>query len=271
MTHHQTHYTHSVKRIAQTGLIGKGLIYVIFGTLILMAAFGTGDNPVKLFSIIKYIITFGWYGRAVVMLLSLAILCYSAWKLLQMLLNTEGYKKDLHGYFVRITWLGPFFFYLALGGHAVWQLYKFYAGTFQYGADETGLKKYLFTPQGKWVIAAVSVALLGNAISLFYLAFTEKYTTMLTGKRFHNFAPKPAKVLGFTGYFFYGLALLIISVLFAFSIYYTDSSLANGSESMLDFFIGYWYGPLLISAIAFGTMSYGVYFIAAPFYRWKDD
>lgn len=271
MTYHETHYTPVVKRIAQVGLMGKGVVYSIFGILILMATFGTGTSPVKLFSIIKYIISFGWYGRGVVLLLTVALLCYSVWKLLQMVLNTEGYEKNFNGYFVRITWIGPFFFYLALGAHSAWQLYKYYSGTFDYDAGEFGLKKYLFTPHGKWVIAAVAVSLFGNAVSLFYLAFTGNYTTMLTGKRFHNYAPKGAKLLGFTGYFFYGLALLIVSLLFGFSIYYTDSSLANGSESMFDFFIGYWYGPLLLSAIAFGTIGYGIYFITASFYRWRQE
>jgi hypothetical protein len=271
LTKHSVHYPLGVKRIAQVGLVSKGLVYTLFGVLILMATYGTGNSPVKLFSIIKYIITFGWYGRLTVMVLVLGLLCYAVWKLLQMVLNTEGYNKSLYGYFIRVTWVGPFSFYLVLSGHAIWQLYKFYSGTFSYGADEAGLAKYLFMPHGNLLIGLVSVILAVNAGSLFYLALTGKYTTMLTGKRFYNDAPRFAKISGFSGYFFYGLALFIIAVLFALSIYYTDSSMAQGGESMLTYFIDSWYGRLLLAAIAFGTCSYGVYFIMASGYRWRDE
>lgn len=268
---HSTYYPTAVKRVAQIGLVGKGIVYVIFGVLILMATYGTGNSPVKLFSIIKYIISFGWYGRGVVVILTAGLLCYSAWKFMQMMLNTEGYKKNLYGYFIRVTWIGPFVFYLTLGVHAIWQLYKFYTGTFNYTDDEVGLSKYLYTEHGKWIITFVSITLFGNAISLLYLAFTGKFKTMLTGKRFYHDAPRFARYSGFTGYFFYGLALFIISILFALSIYNTDSSMANGGESLLDLFIDSWYGRLVLSSIAFGTSSYGFYFILASGYRWRED
>lgn len=265
-------YSPLVKRIAQTGLVSKGIVYAIFGTLIFMAVFGRGHGPVELFDIIKYIMTFGWYGRLIVLLLTAGLLCYSTWKLLQMLLNTEGYEKNLHGYFVRVTWLGPFIFYLVLGGHAAIQLYHWYFGSFSLGAKGSPkMEDLLFTEWGRWAIGFTAFALFTNAASLFYLAFSGKYQMMLTGPRFFDNSPRMAKITGFAGYFFYGIALLITSLLFAASLYYSDRSMARGEESMFSFLMEKPYGVWLLSFIALGTICYGVYFFMASFYRWEDD
>lgn len=265
-------YTPTIKFIAKAGLISKGIVYAIFGALILMAVYGRSEEPVKLFGIIKYIMTFGWYGRLTVMLLSAGLLCYSAWKFLQMLLNTEGYPHNIHGYFIRITWLGPFFFYLLLGGHAAIELYKWYfTGSIFDSSNAADMEDVLSHSWGVWLIASIAIGLFINAVSLFYLSFSGKYTTMLTGQRFYDNSPKLARYTGFSGYFLYGLALLIISVLFGLSIYYQDMSMAQGSQSMFNFFINKPYGAILLTFISLGTICYGIYFFMASFYRWKES
>ncbi len=264
-------YTTSVKRIAQAGLVSKGIVYFIFGVLILMAVFSRGDEPVRLFAILKYIINLGWLGRVVVILLTLGLFCYSLWKFFQMVFNTEGYPKDLHGYFIRVTWFGPFVFYLIMGSHAAVQLYRFYSGTFDYGSTDGSLQSIMYEANGKWFITFLALTFFGNAFSLFYLGFSGKYTLMLTGKRFFDNSPRFARITGFLGYVMYGLALLIISFLFAAALYKSDPSMARGGPSMFDFLKSQSYGVVLLVAIATGTMCYGIYFFAASFYRWQKD
>ncbi|MGB0177997.1 MAG: DUF1206 domain-containing protein, partial [Owenweeksia sp.] len=260
-----------VKRIAQAGLISKGIVYFIFGVLILMAVFSRGEEPVQLFAILKYIINLGWLGRLTVILLTLGLFCYSIWKFFQMVFNTEGYKKDLNGYFIRITWLGPFIFYLILGGHSAVQLFRYYTGSFEYGNTNGSLQSFIYDQGGSWFIAFLSLTFFINAGSLFYLGFSGKYTLMLTGQRFFDNSPRFARITGFLGYVMYGVALLIISFLFAAALYTSDPSMAKGGQSMFDLLRSQWYGVLLLMAISSGTMCYGVYFFAASFYRWQED
>ncbi len=260
----------AVKRLAQIGLISKGLIYSAFGTLILMATYGASNQPVKIFAIIKYVMTFGWYGRGLVFLLAIGILCYSAWKFMQMAYNTEDYDDSLRGYFVRVSWVGPFLFYLFLGGHAAITLYQFYFGDFSYSAEGGGLADLLNKDWGRWVIAFVCVSFLVNGSTLFYLAFTGNYTIMLTGRGSTD-SPKLARWTGFMGYFFFGLALFIIGVLFAVALFQKKESLAEGSESMFTYLMGESYGKILLTFIALGTVCYGIYFFLAAHYRWAGD
>ncbi|HCQ15885.1 MAG TPA: hypothetical protein DIU20_06470 [Cryomorphaceae bacterium] len=264
-------YSTPVKRIAQAGLISKGIVYFIFGVLILMAVFSHGNEPVQLFAILKYIINLGWLGRLVVILLTIGLFCYSLWKFFQMVFNTEGYKKDLHGYFIRITWLGPFIFYMVLGGHSTVQLYRYYAGSFAYGNTNSSLQSFMYEQGGSWFIVFLAATFFLNACSLFYLGFTGKYTLMLTGQRFYDNSPRFARITGFLGYVMYGFALLIIAFLFAAALYYSDPSMAQGGESMFDFLKSKSYGVFMLMAIATGTMCYGFYFFVASFYRWQED
>lgn len=263
-------YSYWTKVIAQTGLVSKGVVYMIFGVLIVLAALLPSEKPVGLFETIEYVITLGWFGRFIVLLMSVGLLCYSAWKYFQMVMNVEGYENDFAGYFIRITWLGPFLFYLLLSGHAVVQLYNWYFGKFLYYQGQPGrLQEMLYTEWGKWVIGFVALGLLGNAITLFYLAATGKYTIMLTGRNFHESSPRLARLTGMAGYVGYGFTLLILAVLFGLSIYHTDSSFAMGQESLYLYLIIRPWGKLLMAIISLGTVCYGTYFFLASIYRWR--
>ena len=188
-----------------------------------------------------------------------------------MVLNTEGYHKNLKGYFIRITWLGPFIFYLILGGHSAVQLLRYYSGSFTYGNTNGSLQNFMYEQGGSWFIVFLAATFFLNACSLFYLGFSGKYTLMLTGQRFYDNSPRFARITGFLGYVMYGVALLIISFLFAAALYTSNPSMAQGGQSMFDFLRSQAYGVVMLMAIASGTMCYGIYFFAASFYRWQED
>lgn len=260
-----------IKRVAQTGLVSKGAVYIMFGILIVLATY-TSEQPVGLMEIIQYVINLGWFGRLLVAFLAIGLFSYSAWKYAQMVLNVEGYDKDFRGYFVRITWLGPFVFYVVLGAHAVVQLYKWYFGEFLYFEGQSGkLQRFLTTSEGKWIIGFIALTLLVNAFTLFYLAATGKYTIMLTGRSFHESSPRLAKATGLTGYISYGLSLFITGALFAYSIYFSGDNYVEGQESMFRYLIVQPMGKVLLTMISFGTVCYGAYFLLAARYRWRDE
>ncbi len=265
-------YPNWLKNVARLGLISKGLVYLIFGSLIIMATYIPKDEPVGLFEIIKYTINLGWIGRLVTMLMAVGLLCYSIWKFFQMAFNVEGYEDNIRGYFVRVTWLGPFLFYLILGGHAVLQLLNWYRDDFQYNPNDVSVfQEILFTDWGKWVVGFVALTLLVNAGSLFYLAFTGRYTIMLTGRGFFQSSPKLARFTGLFGYIGYGVTLFILGTLFCLALYYSNSYFARGEDSLFYYLINQPFGRIVLTVIAFGTVCYGVYFFLASFYRWRDD
>ncbi len=264
-------YPQWLKHVAQLGLVAKGVVYFIFGSLIVMATYIPKDDPVGLFEIVKYTISLGWVGRVVTALMSIGLFCYSLWKFFQMTFNVEGYEDNIRGYLVRITWLGPFVFYLVLGGHAAIQLFNWYSGNFNYNPnDQSVFQEILFTWWGKWIVGFVAFTLLINAGSLFYLAFTGRYTIMLTGRGFYQNSPKLARLTGLFGYLGYGLTLFILGSLFSVAIYYSNSFFAQGQDSLFYYLIRQPFGRLILTVIAFGTMCYGVYFFLSSFYRWRD-
>lgn len=266
----QDNYKPWHKRVAQVGLISKAGVYIIFGILILMATYTTGD-PIGLMELVKYFINQGTLGRFLVVMMSIGLFCYAAWKFFQMVLNLENYDKDLYGYFVRITWLGPFIFHVVLGTHGLVQFFKWQNGQFfYYHNEESELQRFLYTETGKWLIGLMALMFLVNAITLFYLAFTGKYTIMLTGRNFYERSPRLARITGLTGYISYGISLLITGGLFAYSIYKTSDPYLEGQESMFHYLLARSQGQLLLTFIAFGTVCYGLYFALTAYYRWRS-
>lgn len=260
-----------MKTVAQIGLVSKGLVYSIFGALIFLATFSSTEQPVGLFEVIKYIINKGAVGRMLVLTMAFGLLSYSCWKFLQMVFNAEGYKKNLNGYFIRITWVGPFVFYLGLGTHGLVQLYNWYFGTFRYfEGKESDFNRLLESSWGETLIIVIAVGLLSNALTLFYLAATGKYKLLMSGREFFEYNPKAATMAGLIGYIGYGITLFILGALFFAATYYHDYSLAQGQESMFYYLLSKPFGKMLLSIVATGTVAYGLYFFMAAFYRWRD-
>jgi hypothetical protein len=265
-------YPEWLKHVAKFGLIAKGVVYFIFGSLIVMATYIPKDDPVGLFEIVKYTINLGWGGRLLTLLMAVGLFCYSLWKFFQMAYNVEGYEDNIRGYFIRITWLGPFLFYLVLGGHAFIQLGNWYLGIFSYNPNSTSaLQQMLYSDWGKWVIGFIALTLIVNAGSLFYLAFTGRYTIMLTGRGFFQNSPALARFTGLCGYVGYGITLFLLGSLFAVALYFSNNAFAQGQDSLFYYLINQPYGRLILTVIAFGTVCYGVYFFLSSFYRWRDD
>lgn len=260
-----------MKTVAQIGLISKGVVYCIFGTLIFLATFSSTEEPVGLFEVIKYIINKGAVGRVLVLVMAFGLLSYAFWKFLQMFFNAEGYKKNLNGYFIRITWIGPFIFYLTLGLHGLVQLYKWYFGTFRYfEGKESDFNGLLESSWGETLIILIGIGLISNAITLFYLAVTGKYKLLMSGREFYEHNPKAATFAGLIGYVGYGVTLFILGALFLAATYYHDYTLAKGQESMFYYLLSKPFGKILLSVVAIGTIAYGLYFFLAAFYRWRD-
>ncbi|WP_460881169.1 DUF1206 domain-containing protein [Pontibacter rugosus] len=79
-----------VKRIAQVGLITKGAVYFLLGVLALAAAFGLGRdtrevNRKEVFLFIEELLL----GRVLLLIVSVGLACYCAWRLLQAITDTE--------------------------------------------------------------------------------------------------------------------------------------------------------------------------------------
>jgi hypothetical protein len=262
-------YTKRMKRIAQVGMMAKGVVYFIFGSLIFSTTFSVISEPVGLFEVLKFIIYQGTFGRMAVLLMALGLLCYSAWKYYQMAHNAEGYENDALGIFIRISWVGPFVFYLFLGGHALIQLFNWYFRDFNLDVGNGTLLDFTSSATGFWVVTLVAIVLLLNAGTLFFLAISGKYKLLLSGKDFFETNPKLATTTGFVGYTGYGVTLLLLGGLFTTSLIIKDSSFAQGQDSLFIFLISQPFGKIALSIIALGTICYGLYFFLAAFYRWR--
>ena len=263
----EDNYTPTIKRVAQYGLFSKGIVYIFFSLVLLMAIYGHTQHKVDLYNILDNILLFDWYGPLVVMILGTGLISYASWKFFQMFFNTEGLEKNRTGYFIRASWIGPLIFHLGFGLH-VWQrIFRWM--NHEPIVQSTAINTSVYDSTGRLILIALTIMFLANAGTLFYLAFTGKCRLMLTGSNFFADEPKLAFLTGFLGYFFYGLALLIISILFIMALIFYNSDYAEGTDSMLDILRQHRLGRISLLVIAFGTACYGTYFLLTVFYRFR--
>ncbi|GAB3834669.1 hypothetical protein GCM10028895_55070 [Pontibacter rugosus] len=100
-----------VKRIAQVGLITKGAVYFLLGVLALAAAFGLGRdtrevNRKEVFLFIELLL-----GRVLLLIVSVGLACYCAWRLLQAITDTEGKGAGITGLVYRARYGASSAFY----------------------------------------------------------------------------------------------------------------------------------------------------------------
>ncbi len=150
------------------------------------------------------------------------------------------------------------------------QLYNWYFKDFEVvGSEGATLIGFTESSFGFYSTIFIALALLINAGTLFYLAFSVKYKLLMSVKEFFEENPKLASLAGFWGYTGYGLAPLILGGLFTLSLLLGDARFAQEHDSLFYFLIIQPFGKALLSFIALGAMCYGLYFFLAAFYRWR--
>ncbi|HKH59914.1 MAG TPA: DUF1206 domain-containing protein [Flavitalea sp.] len=112
-----------IEKIARIGLIAKGVVYVILGTLAFMAAFEIGGQSNQestkegVFNSIKEFPG----GIVILILFATGLICYSAWRGIQAF---SGRDSSEINWTKRIRYFFSGIFYLSLAGTAIQMIFR---------------------------------------------------------------------------------------------------------------------------------------------------
>ncbi|MGL5818984.1 MAG: DUF1206 domain-containing protein [Phycicoccus sp.] len=148
-------------------------------------------------------------------------------------------------------------------GFFAWSAWKYTAGSG--GSDEQQTDDVTRTvmeqPAGRWLVAAVGLAVIGVAAYHVRKGWTRAF---LDDLREHP--GRWAEVSGRVGYLAKGVALGVVGVLFVVAAWREDPERAAGLDGALKALGEQPFGPLLLTAVALGIAAYGVYSIARARY-----
>ncbi|MGZ8536671.1 MAG: DUF1206 domain-containing protein [Flavisolibacter sp.] len=254
-----------IDKMARTGMIAKGIVYVILGNLAFMAAFeigGTSDedaNSTGVFTSIKEAPA----GIALLALLAAGLICYSVWRVIQSFTYDDDKKEKKWPKRARYLFSG--LSYLALALTAI----KLLMGNKKSGdKNQQIFSEIIDKPFGQWILisGAVVIAIIG--IYQIWYGLAGKYKKHVQDLDSHSAKSTFLMRAGTIGYVARGIVWLILSFLLMRAALHTNAKEVGDTGKAFEFIESSTYGSFLLGGLGLGLICYGLFnFIRARYER----
>tara|TARA_R100000353_G_scaffold26399_1_gene22375 strand:- start:2190 stop:2966 length:777 start_codon:yes stop_codon:yes gene_type:complete len=255
----------SFKTIAYIGFISKGLIYIVIGTLSLLAALNMGGESTGTSSALSFLKKQP-LGQVLLMLLGVGLVCYSAWMYVQSIKDPENIGSDTKGKLKRIIY---FFNGLIYNFVAVLAFLHLFGKTGGKNSD-TAYLDFLGPTTLSILFIVVGIILAIVAITFF--------VGVIKGHLLDRFNLENAKyshiikILGKFGYYARAFVVAILAYFFLRAGIYTNNHEIKGIQDAFSFLHTSGVGSILMAVTAGGFIAYGVFYILLTRFRtFKND
>jgi hypothetical protein len=240
---------------ARAGLATRGLLYCLVGLLALRVGFGDFSEEADRRGALQAIVRQPM-GRALLVAVLLGFLAYAAWRGVMAVRGDEATKRAANA--------GRGLLYL--GG-------AFTALRLVTGADEGGSREQDWTarafelPGGRWLVAAVGVAIIGAAAWNGYRAVTGRWRERLKTGEMDGLTERWATVVAAGGLFGRaGLFALVGGFLVRGAVRH-DPAKGVGLDAALKEVASKGYGPFALTLFAAGMFLFGLFCFVEARYR----
>lgn len=254
----------SITRIAQAGLIAKGIVYVLLGMLAFMAAFEIGGQSTGsadrggVFDFIRDMPA----GTTLLALVAVGLVCYSVWR------GIEAFRPTHRGEEVKWSSRARYLFsgltYLSVA---------FTAGRLLlYNRQDNGngnqqlASRLLEQSAGQWLLGAGALIMAAVGVYQLYYGLSEKYRKHVQGLSLSTPASSLLLRSGKVGYVARGIVWLVVAWLLLKAALHANASEAGDTAQAFQFVENSTAGSLLLGALGVGLVAYGVFnFIRARY------
>lgn len=249
-----------LKKMARVGYVAKATVYGIMGILTFLAAFNMGGQKSSNLQVIEFLEKQP-FGNALLVLIGLGLLCYSAWRFIQSIQDPENIGDDKEGKAKRVAYFISASLYLGLAVFAFMQLIN--AGS-SGGGSGGGLTGTL----GVVVFALIGVGLVIASIAQFKKAKTKEflkdfgYDSISDEKK-----RKTIKNTGYLGLIARGIIFGVLAYIFIRAAIASNTSDMKGTTDAFSFLQESDYGSWLMGLVAAGFVCYSIYVFFLARYR----
>jgi hypothetical protein len=243
----------TMERLARTGLVTKGVVYLAIGVLAFMAAFKLGgkkENEADRTGALELFEKTG--GIWLLGLIAAGLICYALWRIIQGI-SGRG-NADLKK---RLRYLFSGLGYASIAITAIRIILK------QRQDDGDRNQQYaaelLSKPMGEWLVAigALIFAVIGGY--QIYYALSKKYKKHVDNLNLHSNTASVLLRMGKVGYLARGIVWLILAYLLTRAAIYKNSYEAGGTGKAFEFIYDGYMGNYLLAAIGLGVAAYGIF------------
>ncbi len=260
-----TQHQSTVERLRAAGFFTKGVVYGLVGILTAMFALGLGGD-IKSVSGIAEFIRKQPAGFILLGIAALGLAAYALWRLYETFSSSDAiFNEDEKKTAKRFR-----YFYSAV-------VYGLLAYTFAKpvlsggGSSGSGssekkdvLTRLLQNDWGVYVIGAIGLIVLGQAIYQFYRAYSGKFMKKLDESPGQHY--KNIKTAGKIGYTAQGVVFAIISFFLYRVISMHSAEAFKGTKGAMEYLLTLDYGNIILAAVAIGLIGYGIFNIMVARY-----
>lgn len=254
------------EKLARFGLVSKGIVYFLMGTLSVLAAMGLSSEKGDKAEAFKLIYEQP-FGRVILVAIALGLLGYVMLRFFQAFKNTENKNNDIKGILDRIGFGMSGVLYLAIGIYAMNLAVKGAESGDGGGNDsrQSIVGKILEYPGGEYIIGIASLIIIGMGIYQITRGVTGKF--MKKVNLYKSDMKDAFKTAGVLGYVSRGVVLTIIGYFLLHAAWLSNPSEAQGTGAAFAFLQNN-FGSLMMAIVAVGMAGYGVFcFVKAKYQR----
>ena len=251
------------EKFARFGLISKGIVYFLMGTLSVLAALGLSAEKGDKAEAFKVIYEQP-FGQIILIGVALGLLGYVMLRFFQAFKNTENKRKNFKGALDRIGYAMSAILYLAIGAYA---LKLAFAGAGSEGSDSRQfiVSKVFEYPGGEYIIAVASLVVIGMGIYQIFRGISGRF--MKKVNLYKSNMKDAFKTTGTIGYISRGIVLGIIGYFLFHAAMVSDPDEAQGTGAAFDFLQNK-FGSVMMAIVAVGLAGYGVFsFVKAKYQK----
>ena len=254
-----------VRRMAAFGLAAKAVVYLSLGVLATRAAIGWGGRTTDSRGAVEELGHEG--GALAALLIGVGLLCYSAWRVVQAVADTDRDGSGWKGLGSRAAALG------SAAGHLLLALTAFGMAAGLRARRAGGVSHWtaraMDEPLGALLVGLVGIGVVVAAAVQFRKAFSPDFFEKehLDTAKMGPAARKWALRLGRFGLAARGVTFGLIGFFLVRAALHTDPGEARGVGGALRFMRGLDHGDVYLGVVAVGVVAYGFYTLLLARYR----
>ncbi|MDR6302113.1 DUF1206 domain-containing protein [Mesonia maritima] len=254
----------SIKAIAKTGFVAKGIVYSIIGFLTLLAALDLGGYTSGKGQALDFI-KGQPFGKFLLGILALGLLSYSIWRFIQVFKDPEERGNDFKALLAKAGFFISALAYIVLAVLAVKNIFNSGGGS---GSSSSFILDKLGPTMSAIVFIAIGLGLLGKSIYHFVKAAKGKFLDKfrIDDLKLH----KLVKFLGYLGFYGRSIVIGVIAYFFLNAGFISRSKNIKGTKEAFSFLKTSDYGSILVILTAAGLLSYGLFVIFMSRYHTFD-
>jgi hypothetical protein len=155
--------------LARVGFLVKGVLYMVVGALALQVAARAGGRVTGTSGALTTVLGQP-FGRTLLLVVVVGLLCYAAWRVLQGVLDPDCLGHDWRGLAFRATFVVRGVVHAVLGQQA-FRLYRGLSASSGTSEREVATEAFQW-PLGDWLVVLAGLGLIGFAVQQVYAAIT---------------------------------------------------------------------------------------------------